>query len=465
MPKRRATIVGPYTGVVSGGASYPSGGSAGSGGAGGGGRAVSFSPPPTVTVEVLSRTRGRIESVGVSFVEPERAYVSSQSGNVYEVRLGDSPSCTCPDFSVRHRGEEGYRCHHILGALRASGVDVPASEMEAATQARVPLTNRTAFDASQAAREMAEQRAEESSIPVPPVGEHEVSLEDDEAFRALLERAQRGDVPYEYENVLNDPNITFGVEIEFEGGDRQAIARELYERGLIPEPRQKSYHSTRTPGMWSFETDGSVDGEIVSPVFRDTPEAWRQIEEVCEIVRRHGGMAVSRRKSIGGHVHVGRTPLDHDRTRFNNLMALCRSNEDLLFRIASGGESGGQHRGTRYVRPLAEGFGESSHYVAVNMRNPRTVEFRYFNGSLDPRQIQTNVKLSCALVNAAGRMRQPEQAENLGSAPYHSISGDRARAEEQTHGSVRRFLDRLFTRAQDKLSVLWLYATSRWQHA
>lgn len=462
MPKRRATIDRYHGGYAPGGAGVSAGagavaaGSGGSVGSGGGGFA-----PYSAVVQQYSATRQRIESMRVDMVEPEHAHVHSASGHVYDVRYGENPSCDCPDFRVRHAGATGYCCRHILGARSAARMDVSEEDI-AAAQARVPLTNRAAFDASQAAQEMATQRAEESSIPAQPLGEHEVTLENDETFSALLERAQREDFPYEYENVLGGSDNTFGVEIEFVGGDRRAIARELHQRGLIPETRQTGYHSVRTPGMWSFETDGSVDGEIVSPVFRDTPEAWRQIEEVCQVIRNHGGRVNAQ---CGGHVHIGRVPLDHDNIRFQNLVNLCRSNEDLIYRIASGGESEGQHRGTHYARPLARDTNISTHYTAVNNGHSQTIEFRYFNGTLEPKQIQTNVRLAHGLVRAAGQMRERQEASSLGNVPWGSVNRQRANVENQTHSAVRQFLDRIFTRANDKLSVLWLYATSRWQNA
>jgi hypothetical protein len=91
----------------------------------------------------------------------------------------------------------------------------------------------------------------------------------------------------------------------------------------------------------------------------------------------------------------------------------------------------------------------------VNARQ-HTVEFRYFNGTLDPRQWQTNVRLAHGLVRAAGNpnTQLPEYRRPLGSV---------ARSGDENHSLVRNFLDAVFTRARDKLAVLWLYATSRWQ--
>ncbi|WP_051276688.1 amidoligase family protein [Desulfovirgula thermocuniculi] len=460
MPKRRSvTAFRPA----------PGGGSGGGGGGGAvaaAGAAARASPqsfvPSTYEVEVHSAARGRTEPTRVTFVSPSEAEVASASGAVYRVEVGEGGrmTCTCPDYRFR-RSRTGGECRHI-GAYRSALAGRRMVE-EAAPRAAVLPSGRRAFDASRAAGEAAERRREAAAAAEaarPPAREHEVSLADEAAFRELLERAARGDLPYEYENVLDGSDNTFGVEIEFEGGDREAIARELYERGYIPEPRQVRYHAPRRPGMWSFETDASVasGGELVSPVFRDTPEAWRQIEEICEIVRRHGGRATAR---CGAHVHIGNLPLDHDPALWERLAALNRAYEDVIYRMAAGGESGGRHRGTRYAVPLSRISGgpqQAGHYGAVNAR-PHTVEFRYFNGTLDPRQIQANVRIAHAMVRAAADPSVGIPAEQ------RALGTTRGNRGEARHSTVRRFLDTIFTRARDKLSALWLYATSRWQPA
>jgi len=455
MPKRRSSAASNAGGAAGGAGIGAGGGAAGAGPPAGGPAVPEFFAGP-YEVESYSPTRRRTETVRVTFVSPNEADVASDSGNTYRVTRDPEgrANCTCMDFRVRGRERP---CRHVLGFEAAlSGRRMAAVAPEPASRP----TDRRAFDASRLAEE-AQRRREEAAaaaqVAAAPLRDHEVSLADDAAFQELLARASRGDLPYEYENVLDGSDNTFGIEIEFEGGDRRAIAQELYERGYVPEPRQGAYHSVRRPGMWSFESDGSLNsgGEIVSPVFRDTPEAWRQIEEVCEIVRRHGGRATSR---CGGHVHIGNVPLDHDPASWQRLTDICRRNEDLIYRIAAGGESGGAHRGTHYATPLTRVTGElerAGHYASVNGRQ-HTVEFRYFNGTLDPRQWQTNVRLAHGLVRAAGNpsTRLPEYRRPLGSV---------ARSGDENHSLVRNFLDTVFTRARDKVAVLWLYATSRWQ--
>jgi hypothetical protein len=108
---------------------------------------------------------------------------------------------------------------------------------------------------------------------------------------------------YERENVIGDPNQTFGIEIEFDGANPNAVARALHEAGLTSSPRQEAYHSgSRVPGKWTVEHDATVAGEVVSPILQDTPETWAQLERICQILQAQGARATGR---TGGHVHVG----------------------------------------------------------------------------------------------------------------------------------------------------------------
>ena len=114
-----------------------------------------------------------------------------------------------------------------------------------------------------------------------PEGERSL-VANDELHRQLMELAGTdAGRQYQMENVIGDPNQTFGIEIEFDGGNPTEIARAMYEAGLASSPRQEGYHSShRRPGMWSVETDATVNGEVVSPVLRDTPETWAQLQRV-----------------------------------------------------------------------------------------------------------------------------------------------------------------------------------------
>ncbi len=175
-------------------------------------------------------------------------------------------------------------------------------------------------------REQAEaQRLWEQSLDAqagaPPEGERSLA-ENDDLHEQLMRMARTAGATYEREDVIGDPNQTFGVEIEFDGADPGAVARALHAAGLSTSPTQRGYHSARQPGEWVCERDSTVTGEIVSPVLRDTPETWSQLEQVCSILQSNGARATAR---TGGHVHVGADSagMDHDVNRFRRVANAC----------------------------------------------------------------------------------------------------------------------------------------------
>lgn len=62
-----------------------------------------------------------------------------------------------------------------------------------------------------------------------------------------------------------------------------------------------------------------------------------------------------------------------------------------------------------HVRHLAQRVSRLNRYYVLNLKNiaidrASTVEFRYFNGSLNPKQIQANIRLSAGIINAAEKV-------------------------------------------------------------
>ena len=315
-----------------------------------------------------------------------------------------------------------------------------------------------------------------------PEGERSLST-NDELHRQLLQLARTSGGEYERENVIGDPNQTFGVEIEFDGADANAVARAFHAAGLASTPNLQGYHSGgRQPGKWVVERDSTVTGEVVSPVLQDTPETWAQLEQACSILRDQGARVTAR---TGGHVHVGADSagMDHDVDRFRRVANACAWAEDLLYRLAAGsGRSGRRHRGAgngyQWCGPMGSGqfeqaqsLGElatrvgTSHGVGLNYGNildsRRTIEYRYFDSSLDPTRLQANIKLACWITKRASSLPDsaiPTERVRLGSHAGGQVtdSGD---------GLLRRFADTIFVRPQDKLKLYWLFQRSAWQPA
>jgi hypothetical protein len=327
--------------------------------------------------------------------------------------------------------------------------------------------------------------------------------EDPSAFQAAYDAARarrsRGEpaVPYLTEGATGGLGSAaggraFGVEIEFDldaGVDRSAVLRaigeELHRAGLTSSPEQRGYHarpSESSAGLWRFERDATVAGEIVSPVLHDDPATWRQLAQVCEIISRHGGRATGR---TGGHVHVGLADYDHDVDNHNSLLGLFAAHEDALYRLAQN-PARRSHRGLAWCRPNIvpaepfrdvasvrrrnEGHGLGLNFESVAGYRSDHVEFRMWDSSLDPGVIQAQVKLSLGLTQAAfsspRRSWGPREAvgthrsANTQHGPRRRLRGEAWRADT---ASFRQLVDRVFTRDVDREQATALFAVTRWQ--
>jgi len=340
---------------------------------------------------------------------------------------------------------------------------------------------RERIDREQAEAQLLWERFLEAQGSDVPEGERSL-VANDELHRQLLHLARTSGGEYERENVIGDPNQTFGVEIEFDGADANAVARAFHAAGLASTPNLQGYHSHREPGKWVVEHDSTVNGEVVSPVLRDTPETWAQLERACAILRENGATVTTR---TGGHVHVGADSagMDHDVGRFRRVANACAWAEDLMYRLAaSTGRGGRRHRGAgngyRWCGPMGAGQFEeaqslnelasqvgASHGFGLNYGNlldsRRTIEYRYFDSSLDPARLQANIKLACWITKRASTLPDsaiPTERVSLGSHAGGQVT-------DSSDGLLRRFADTIFVRPQDKLKLYWLFQRSAWQPA
>lgn len=305
------------------------------------------------------------------------------------------------------------------------------------------------------------------------------------AVGAALARRQLGQPPVPLVRGDRSPRSRrgFGVELEFdiEPASRReralaGIGNELHSLGLVRRPAQRQYHSAGSDGRsWRFERDSTVHAEVVSPVLHDEPRAWAEVSAVCRVVRSHGGAATDR---TGGHVHVSVGDFAYSLESHARLLALFRAYEDTLYRLSQN-PARVSHRGTRSCapnRPLSAGdrtpvglaLHHSGHHLALNFahatgrRADDHVEFRQWDATLDPGVVQTQVRLSLALADAAVRAEvcPPADSEPLGT---HAARGDDR--PEYDCLSFRRLVDCLFRDDADKEQAAALFAVTRWQRA
>lgn len=426
-----------------------------------------------ITVESYSRTRDRSETVTVEYDEDRDRYNVQSNNEIYTVNL-EGRSCNCPQHIYR-----GGDCRHIQAvdeAINQAGNEIRNIGNEDVMRTRI----------SQDVRDEVQRTLE-------GVSEDDAFfyIENPEEFERTLDNIEDSMINYEYQNVLNGNTSTFGIELEFVGGNSAKIARELYDLGLTASPNRLDYHSRVPEGMWRLENDSTVSsgiggGEIVSPVLKDTPETWKQIHAICDVAKRHGARIDSR---CGAHVHIGMNKLDTARQRWRRFFKIVGSYEECIYRVAGGELGRVRSDSSRYARDfsqraretenmrftvesdadvmgLASRVSDMSRYYGINLKNiatrrAPTVEFRYFNGSLNPKQIQANIKLAAGIINAAekAKFRDTEDENYKKRGNLLKSSGENIKSINK----MKELVDIVFTRKKDKDALINVFKNNNWR--
>lgn len=263
----------------------------------------------------------------------------------------------------------------------------------------------------------------------------------------------------------------------------------LHSAELISDPDQRDYHAQSRDGYpsgplwnWSYESDSSVDGgEVVSPILSDQPLDWTTLRRACQAICAGGGAASSR---TGGHVTVSAPEFGDDANRVNRLLAVTRYFQDNIEVMARAGHG----RGDNYTEPIEEqpaagylslrqalrrvprhssiniehlwGYDSGPDDEEGNPVNDCRVEFRIWDGSLEPGRIQAQVALSVALIDYASRTADDEPFKGEPAGWSGRWPGDPHFAESTR--PVREFLDLISTSDGQKRQFAALWAAGGW---
>jgi hypothetical protein len=247
---------------------------------------------------------------------------------------------------------------------------------------------------------------------------------------------------------IQDQN--FGVEIEIAGAPRAALAQAVAAAigGRIAQSHTGSYDATviHDPQgrSWQLKNDGSIailngtnGSELVTPVL-----SYSDIEMLLAAVRAIKAAGGIPHKSTAIHIHVDGRP--HTPKSLSILAKMVFKNEDMIFDALNVLPE----RRARYTRPMEIDFIEKvarraprndrhlneywfgrhnanpehyehHRYHGLNLNNLwrdiRTIEFRYFNGSLNPGKIKSYIQFVLAL---------SAKALNARAASHKKISTD-----------------------------------------
>jgi hypothetical protein len=323
-----------------------------------------------------------------------------------------------------------------------------------------------------------------------PIGHEAVETASDRAVEVL--KAGGPLLPYSLHDAtggLADPKrggLKFGVEIEFVGGDINALLRDMWKHGLTrTQTRMLGDHASKEKGYsedhhnWVLEFDGTVDGELVSPILpEDTRRVWQALQAAKRSVTANGGTVVS------AHVHVSVDTFGNDVRKHAIALALFRGYQNDLFRVATNPRKL-EHRGYFYCKPLPYWGDAREHaedrYMALNFESAYGadphVEFRLFDGG-DEAEMQIRIDLALAMVAAADRLagdpnwqfpayqKVGKYAEVVQQVRYRTADGPEAikvyeaGTPEQTAG-IRKLLETIFPyqrqqKFRDLVLALWV---------
>ncbi|MGN1379674.1 MAG: amidoligase family protein [Bacilli bacterium] len=212
-------------------------------------------------------------------------------------------------------------------------------------------------------------------------------------------------------------DYTFGFEIEFENY--------VNIREIINKVTYYVY------GLWEYKSDGSLKhgGEIVSPKLNDVNSDWKELKQVCNIISENAKIG----KNCGGHIHIGSSVLQDNPYNWLNFIRLWSAYENIIYRFCYGEYINARKNIQKYAMPMASDFRfcynllkqkdnlnlrkilvylNTQRYQAVNFKNVKsndiynnkiknTIEFRCFNGTLEPIIWQNNLNFILSFLEYA----------------------------------------------------------------
>lgn len=212
---------------------------------------------------------------------------------------------------------------------------------------------------------------------------------------------------------------THGIEVEYERGSgfsEESLAHALQDTGGFEKSACLDKRKFIDDGYWAHLKDDSVDGgELVSPIFYGKLH-YDEVARMCDaLTNEHAGVWTT---SPGLHVHVGVGPLQ-DLESWLDLFGVWVKFQEHFYKVASSPTRSdtGQHRSSSHVKPLIALPPCDSLYSVLRAYFPKeqavslhkvgdwdegTIEFRIWDGTVNPELIALYTAISVRLVEKAG---------------------------------------------------------------
>ena len=245
----------------------------------------------------------------------------------------------------------------------------------------------------------------------------------DELLRLLKE------YKIELRNKLNlADNVTFGLELEFNSGTPQKIdsgVKSLNYRWLLEKKLHNAY--------WEFkkETSSPAGFEITSPILLDTEENYKQLNEICNMLKIQNVMITNK---DAGHIHFGTQIIGNNLEDWLKFFKLYTLYENIIYRFGYGEYEDKRDFLHNYASPLANKYYQNLKIIeskndlislrklfdtmkttykkealslykvsdgGTSFEKNRTIEFRMPNASIEPIIWQNNINFFAHLLNAS----------------------------------------------------------------
>lgn len=198
-----------------------------------------------------------------------------------------------------------------------------------------------------------------------------------------------------------DSDTTFSLEIEFENANTKKIESKIIN--IHPK--------------WIVEPDSSLHHgkEVDSPILKDNKQTWQDLKSVCDMIKEYAQIGIN----SSSNIHIGSHIIA--RENLNDFLKIYAAYENIIFRFGYGEYINSRYSLNDYAAPVSL---QLQYYLNKNMdnlfklpcqkydaintnkvvdlgcyRENNTIEFRFFNGSLDPAILQNNVNLIVKLLN------------------------------------------------------------------
>ena len=272
----------------------------------------------------------------------------------------------------------------------------------------------------------------------------------------------------EYREKINLPsNVTFGVEIEYEG---------------VSRVKTNKFIDKNLKG-WISKDDDSLQsgGEVTSPIMKDQVKYWQELKKVCEYLSKKGA---DTSHNAGGHIHIGANVLGYDVEAWRVFLKLYTVYENVIFRFVYGEYFSGRRELLKYAPPTADFIyrlmplinkAKSEHdiknilllltkkrHVALNFDNvgfrKNTFEFRSPNASTNAVIWQNNINaVSKMLVSSKDKVLDEEFLDYKLEHEYFPYSENGYLYDVVNLKNVLEFVDLVFDNNLDKIYFLRQY--------